>query len=49
MVINFLLHKYCQTESALKLQPASPRLLERKAALKYWIAMDMKKNGAFQK
>lgn len=45
MVINFLLHKYYQTESALKLQPTSPRLQERKAALEEWIAMDIKKNG----
>ena len=44
MVINFVLHKYNQKESALKLQPTSPRLLERKAALEWWIAMDVK-NG----
>lgn len=48
MVINFLLHKYYQNESALKLQPTSVRLLQRKAALEEWIAMDLKKNGAFQ-
>ena len=46
MIIDFLLHKHRQTELALKLQPASPRLLERKAAIEWWIAMDMKKNGA---
>jgi hypothetical protein len=48
MIINFVLHKYNQTESALELQPTSPRLLERKAALEWWIAMDMQKNGVFQ-
>lgn len=44
MIINFVLHKYNQTESALELQPTSPRLLERKAALERWIAKDLKKN-----
>ena len=48
MVINFVLHKYRQTKAALELQPASSRLLERKAALEWWIAMDMQKNGVFQ-
>lgn len=48
MIINFVLHKYNQTETALKLQPTSPHLLERKAALEWWIAMDMQKNGVFQ-
>lgn len=48
MVINFLLHKYYQTEFALELQPASARLLERKAALEWWIAKDIKENGVFQ-
>lgn len=46
MVINFVLHKYKQTETALELQPTSPRLLKRKAALEWWIAKDLKKNGA---
>lgn len=45
MVINFLLHKYNQTESALELQPTSSRLLERKAALEWWIEKDAKENG----
>ena len=40
MIINFVLHKYNQTESALELQPTSPRLLERKAALQ-WICRKM--------
>nr|DAQ77235.1 MAG TPA: hypothetical protein [Caudoviricetes sp.] len=44
MTINFVLHKYNQTETALELQPTSPRLLKRKAALKWWIAKDLKKN-----
>lgn len=44
MIINFVLHKYNQTETALKLQPTSPRLLERKAVLEWWIAKDLKKN-----
>lgn len=48
MVINFVLHKYYQTESALELQPTSPRLLKRKAALEWWIAKDIKENGVFQ-
>ena len=48
MVINFVLHKYRQTKAALELQPASSRLLERKAALKRWIAKDIKENGVFQ-
>ena len=46
MVINFVLHKYNQTEIALKLQPTSSRLLERKAALEWWIA---KNNGTHTK
>lgn len=45
MTINFVLHKYNQTEAALESQPASQRLLERKAALEWWIAKDLKKNG----
>lgn len=45
MVINFLLHKYNQTKSALELQPTSVRFLQRKAALEEWIVMDLKKNG----
>ena len=44
MTINFVLHKYNQTETALELQPTSPRLLKRKAALEWWIAKDLKKN-----
>lgn len=48
MVINFVLHKYRQTKAALELQPTSPRLLERKAALEWWIAKDIKENGVFQ-
>lgn len=44
MIINFVLHKYRQTESALELQPTSQRLLERRAALEWWIAKDLKKN-----
>ena len=48
MIINFVLHKYYQTESALELQPTSPRLLDRKAALEWWIAKDIKENGVFQ-
>ena len=48
MTINFVLHKYRQTESAIELQPTSARLLERKAALEWWIAKDLKKNGVFQ-
>ena len=48
MVINFVMYKYRQTKAALEMQPASSRLLERKAALEEWIAMDMKKNGVFQ-
>ena len=44
MVINFLLKKYSQNESALEQEPTSPRLLERKAALEWWIAKDLKKN-----
>ena len=44
MTINFVLHKYNQTETALELQPTLPRLLKRKAALEWWIAKDLKKN-----
>lgn len=44
MIINFVLLKYNQTENALELQPTSQRLLERKAALEWWIAKDLKKN-----
>lgn len=49
MIINFLLKKYSQNESALEQEPTSFLLLRRKAALAELIAMDMKKNGAFQK
>ncbi len=45
MIINFLLHKYNQTETALESQPTSQCLLERKAALEWWLAKDLKKNG----
>lgn len=48
MVINFVLQKYCQTKVTLELQPESSRLLERKAALKWWIAKEIKENGVFQ-
>lgn len=44
MIINFVLHKYNQTETALKLQPTSPHLRERKAALIELILLDMRKN-----
>ena len=43
MVINFLLYKYRQNETALKLQPAS--LLFQRRALTELIAMDMRKRG----
>lgn len=49
MVINFLLKKYNQNESALEQEPTSFLLLRRKAALTELIVMDMKRNGAFQK
>ncbi|GFO91641.1 hypothetical protein ANHA31_19480 [Anaerobutyricum hallii] len=49
MIINFLLKKYSQNESALQLQPASLLYQRRKAALTELIVMDMKRNGAFQK
>lgn len=42
MIINFLLRKYQQNESALQLQPASPLYWRRKAALEQLIMMDMK-------
>lgn len=45
MIINFLLYKYSQNESALEQEPTSFLLLRRKAALAELIAMDMKKNG----
>ena len=45
MVINFLLYKYSQNETALKLQPASLLFQRRKAALTELIAMDMRKRG----
>ena len=48
MIINFLLKKYSQNESALEQEPTSFLLLRRKAALAELIAMDMKKNGVFQ-
>lgn len=48
MIINFLLKKYSQNESALEQEPTSPRLLKRKAALEWWIAKDIKENGVFQ-
>jgi len=44
MIINFVLLKYNQTETALKLQPTSQRLLERRAALIELILLDMRKN-----
>lgn len=45
MIINFLLKKYSQNESALEQEPTSFLLLRRKTALTELIAMDMKKNG----
>lgn len=45
MIINFLLYKYSQNESALELQPASLLYQRRKAALEELIVLDMKKNG----
>ena len=45
MVINFLLYKYNQNETALKLQPASLLYQRRKAALEELIVLDMRKNG----
>lgn len=45
MIINFLLKKYSQNESALEQEPTSFLLLRRKAALTELIAMDMRKNG----
>ena len=46
MVIDFVLHKYRQTQLALEMQPTSLRLLERKAALEWWIT---KNNGTYTK
>lgn len=46
MVINFLLYKYSQNETALKLQPASLLYQRRKVALEELIALDVRKNGA---
>lgn len=43
MIINFLLKKYSQNESALEQEPTSFLLLRRKAALTELIAMDMRK------
>ena len=45
MVINFLLYKYNQNETALKLQPASLLYQRRKAALEELIVLDMRKKG----
>lgn len=45
MIINFLLYKYKQNETALKLQPASLLYQRRKVALAELIAMDMRKMG----
>lgn len=45
MIINFLLRKYEQNESALQLRPASLLYQRRKAALEELIVLDMKKNG----
>ena len=45
MIINFLLKKYSQNESALEQEPTSFLLLRRKAALAELIAMDMRKRG----
>lgn len=49
MIIDFLLKKYSQNEQNLKLQPTSLLFRKRKVALAELIAMDMKRNGAFQK
>lgn len=46
MIINFLLRKYSQNETALKLQPASLLYQRRKVALEELIVLDMRKNGA---
>ncbi len=45
MIINFLLYKYNQNETALKLQPASLLYQRRKVALEELIVLDMRKNG----
>ena len=45
MIINFLLRKYSQNETALKLQPASLLYQRRKVALEELIVLDMRKNG----
>lgn len=45
MIINFLLYKYKQNETALKLWPASLLYQRRKVALEELIVLDMKKNG----
>lgn len=45
MIIDFLLKKYNQNETALKLQPASLLYQRRKAALAELISLDMRKNG----
>ena len=44
-IINFLLYKYNQNETALKLQPASLLYQRRKVALEELIVLDMRKNG----
>lgn len=45
MIINFLLRKYSQNETALKLQPTSLLFQRRKVALEELIVLDMRKNG----
>lgn len=45
MIINFLLYKYKQNETALKLRPESLLYQRRKVALEELIVLDMKKNG----
>ena len=45
MIINFLLYKYNQNETALKLHPASLLYQSRKVALEELIVLDMRKNG----
>ena len=45
MIINFLLYKYNQNETALKLQPSSLLYQRRKVALEELIVLDMRKNG----
>lgn len=45
MTINFVLHKYNQTEAALESQSASQRLLEQKSCTGWDVAKSLKRNG----